>query len=286
MSSATAFRRPQAREGDIINIDTPPSSMAGHGRHQPHVRRRQRRGEGKRLRDITYEAMMKGIEGGAAGATTGAIAMPSRPMRDASPSGGARFLRPWARAAFSDEPSIPDITAGPATGRAESRHVLTIEPMINAGRYDVKVLADGWTAVTKDKSAVGRIRGFGRRHRDGPRDLHLSRRTHRRTYEEPGVAGRAKTGGRERQPQPIVTAAKPHTTAILTGCASRLSRRAAIRSASRLPRTHPMAAIPQKDVKPLAWDLIKRFGPSPRGWPGARRGRSWREGQAGRGHGA
>ena len=28
----------------------------------------------------------------------------------------------------------------------------TIEPMINAGRYDVKVLADGWTAVTKDKS--------------------------------------------------------------------------------------------------------------------------------------
>ena len=28
----------------------------------------------------------------------------------------------------------------------------TIEPMINAGKYDVKVLGDGWTAVTKDKS--------------------------------------------------------------------------------------------------------------------------------------
>ena len=28
----------------------------------------------------------------------------------------------------------------------------TIEPMINAGKYDVKILNDGWTAVTKDKS--------------------------------------------------------------------------------------------------------------------------------------
>jgi methionyl aminopeptidase len=28
----------------------------------------------------------------------------------------------------------------------------TVEPMINAGRYDVKILQDGWTAVTKDRS--------------------------------------------------------------------------------------------------------------------------------------
>ena len=28
----------------------------------------------------------------------------------------------------------------------------TVEPMINLGRYDVKVLSDGWTAVTKDRS--------------------------------------------------------------------------------------------------------------------------------------
>jgi methionyl aminopeptidase len=28
----------------------------------------------------------------------------------------------------------------------------TIEPMVNAGRYDVKVLDDGWTAVTRDRS--------------------------------------------------------------------------------------------------------------------------------------
>ena len=30
--------------------------------------------------------------------------------------------------------------------------IFTIEPMINAGKYDVKILGDGWTAVTKDKS--------------------------------------------------------------------------------------------------------------------------------------
>ena len=30
--------------------------------------------------------------------------------------------------------------------------IITIEPMINLGKRDVKVLADGWTAVTKDRS--------------------------------------------------------------------------------------------------------------------------------------
>jgi len=30
--------------------------------------------------------------------------------------------------------------------------IFTIEPMINSGKYDVKILSDGWTAVTRDKS--------------------------------------------------------------------------------------------------------------------------------------
>ena len=36
--------------------------------------------------------------------------------------------------------------------RLEPGMIFTIEPMINAGRYETKILADGWTAVTRDKS--------------------------------------------------------------------------------------------------------------------------------------
>jgi methionyl aminopeptidase len=53
---------------------------------------------------------------------------------------------------FHDAPSVlhygrPD--EGPVL---QEGWIFTIEPMINAGRYEVKVLSDGWTAVTKDRS--------------------------------------------------------------------------------------------------------------------------------------
>ena len=53
---------------------------------------------------------------------------------------------------FHDAPSILHYGA-PGTGMVLREGMFfTVEPMINAGRYEVKVLNDGWTAVTKDKS--------------------------------------------------------------------------------------------------------------------------------------
>lgn len=50
-----------------------------------------------------------------------------------------------------EEPEIPNY-GRPGTGpRIENGMVLAIEPMINAGTYDVEILEDGWTAVTKDR---------------------------------------------------------------------------------------------------------------------------------------
>jgi methionyl aminopeptidase len=53
---------------------------------------------------------------------------------------------------FHDAPSV--LHYGKVGEGAELREGMffTIEPMINAGRYDVKILSDGWTAVTKDRS--------------------------------------------------------------------------------------------------------------------------------------
>ncbi|MHA1564645.1 MAG: M24 family metallopeptidase, partial [Alphaproteobacteria bacterium] len=53
---------------------------------------------------------------------------------------------------FHDAPSILHYGA-PHTGtKLREGMFFTIEPMINAGRYDIKILGDGWTAVTKDRS--------------------------------------------------------------------------------------------------------------------------------------
>jgi methionyl aminopeptidase len=51
-----------------------------------------------------------------------------------------------------EEPEVPNF-GRPGTGpRLEPGMVLAIEPMVNAGTYDVEILEDGWTAVTKDRS--------------------------------------------------------------------------------------------------------------------------------------
>jgi methionyl aminopeptidase len=53
---------------------------------------------------------------------------------------------------FHDEPAVLHF-GNPGTGiPLEPGHVFTIEPMVNAGGYQTKLLADGWTAVTSDHS--------------------------------------------------------------------------------------------------------------------------------------
>jgi methionyl aminopeptidase len=53
---------------------------------------------------------------------------------------------------FHDEPSVLHF-GKPKTGLLlEPGHVFTVEPMVNAGGYQTKLLADGWTAVTADRS--------------------------------------------------------------------------------------------------------------------------------------
>ncbi len=53
---------------------------------------------------------------------------------------------------FHDAPSVVHYGQPGQGPKLREGMFFTIEPMINAGRYDVKILADGWTAVTKDKS--------------------------------------------------------------------------------------------------------------------------------------
>ena len=57
-------------------------------------------------------------------------------------------------ARLHEAPEIPNFVTPNKGATIESGMVFAIEPMVSAGGYDVEILKDGWTAVTKDKSRV------------------------------------------------------------------------------------------------------------------------------------
>ncbi len=140
-------------EGDILNIDVTPLVEGWHGDSsrmywvgQPPVKAR-------RLVTTTYEAMMAGIAVVRPGATLGdvghAIETVARRERFTVVTD---FCGHGVGQVFHDAPQVLHY-GRPGTGVVlEPGMIFTIEPMINAGRPEVKVLADGWTAVTRDRS--------------------------------------------------------------------------------------------------------------------------------------
>ncbi|HYM29756.1 MAG TPA: type I methionyl aminopeptidase [Candidatus Cybelea sp.] len=107
----------------------------------------------RRLVEVTYEAMMRGIEIVRPGVRTGAIGHAIQSFAEARRFSVVRdFCGHGIGRVFHDAPSI--LHFGDPLDGPELREGMffTVEPMINAGRYEVKILSDGWTAVTKDKS--------------------------------------------------------------------------------------------------------------------------------------
>jgi len=141
------------KDGDIVNIDVTLILDGWHGdssRMYP-VGEIPRRAE--RLIEVTYESMMRGIAGIRPGATTGDIGHAIQTFVEAQHMSVVRdFCGHGLGRLFHDEPNIVHI-GRPGEGIVLKPGMLfTVEPMINLGRPHVKVLADGWTAVTRDRS--------------------------------------------------------------------------------------------------------------------------------------
>ncbi len=110
--------------------------------------------KGRKLMDTTYASMMAGIEAVKPGATLGDIGRAIQRTAEAERFSVVRdFCGHGLGRAFHSEPSVLHYYE-PYSDRIvlEPGMFFTIEPMINAGKYETKVLADGWTAVTRDKS--------------------------------------------------------------------------------------------------------------------------------------
>ena len=141
------------REGDVVNIDVTLIVDGWHGdssRMYP-VGNISRAAE--RLLEVTHKSLMRGIEAVKPGATTGDIGHAIQTYAEAERCGVVRdFCGHGLGRVFHDRPNILHY-GEPGEGLPLKPGMLfTIEPMINLGKPHVKILADGWTAVTRDRS--------------------------------------------------------------------------------------------------------------------------------------
>lgn len=141
------------REGDIVNIDVTYILDGWHGdssRMYP-VGRVKRAAE--RLMEVTHECLMRGISAVRPGARTGAIGAAIQTYAEAQRCSVVRdFCGHGLGRLFHDAPNILHYGSPSEGVEMQPGMMFTIEPMINLGRPHVKVLSDGWTAVTRDRS--------------------------------------------------------------------------------------------------------------------------------------
>ena len=141
------------KDGDIVNIDVTPIVDGWHGDTSRMFFVGDVPIKAKRLVDITYECLMLGIEQARPGNRMGDVANAIQRHAEGNRYSVVRdFCGHGVGRLFHDSPEV--VHAGrPGTGpELRPGMIFTIEPMINIGRADVKVLDDGWTAVTRDRS--------------------------------------------------------------------------------------------------------------------------------------
>ncbi|MEQ8507378.1 MAG: type I methionyl aminopeptidase [Rhodospirillaceae bacterium] len=141
------------KDGDIVNIDVSPIIDTWFGDTSRMFFVGDVKIKAKRLVEVTYTAMMKGIEVVKPGAKLGDIGHAIQNYAEGERFSVVRdFCGHGIGQVFHSAPNVMHV-GQPGTGiTLEEGMFFTIEPMINAGRYDTKILDDGWTAVTRDKS--------------------------------------------------------------------------------------------------------------------------------------
>ena len=139
--------------GDIVNIDVTVIKDGFHGDTsrmfcvgEPSIAAR-------RLCEVTYEAMWLGIRQVRAGATLGDIGHAIQVFAEKHGYSVVReFCGHGIGRRFHEEPQVLHYGKPGSLDRLQAGMMFTVEPMINAGRRDIRELADGWTIVTKDHS--------------------------------------------------------------------------------------------------------------------------------------
>ncbi|MFB2972197.1 type I methionyl aminopeptidase [Aerosakkonema sp. BLCC-F183] len=140
------------KEGDIINIDVTPLVDGYHGDTSKTFFVGTPSPKAQKLVEVTQESMMRGIAEVKPGARVGDIGAAIQEYAEAQ---GFSVVRDFAghgvHRIFHTAPEILHYGTRGTGLRLKPGMVFTIEPMINEGSWEVEILKDGWTAVTKDR---------------------------------------------------------------------------------------------------------------------------------------
>ncbi len=141
------------RAGDIVSIDLGAKFEGYHGDNAATFACGDISAEAKRLMDTTRESLYEGIAAAVSGGRLGDIgAAIQQYVEQRGFSVVRKFVGHGVGTELHEAPEVPNFGTRGRGIRLMPGMTLAIEPMINAGHYDVKVMPDGWTVLTKDGS--------------------------------------------------------------------------------------------------------------------------------------
>jgi methionyl aminopeptidase len=140
--------------GDIVNIDVTTILNGWHGdTSRMYIVGETIQVKARRLIDVTYDCLMAGIAVVKPGATLGDIGHAIQTLAEQERfSVVTDFCGHGLGRVFHAPPSVLHVGKPGHGAVLQTGMFLTIEPMINAGKPETKILKDGWTAVTRDRS--------------------------------------------------------------------------------------------------------------------------------------
>lgn len=141
------------KDGDIVSVDLGALYEGYHGDNAATFACGEISPEAQRLMDVTKESLYEGIKMATVGNRIGDIGATIQEYVEARGYSVVRkFVGHGVGASLHEEPEVPNFGSKGRGVRLLKGMTLAIEPMVNAGHYDVNQLSDGWTVVTADGS--------------------------------------------------------------------------------------------------------------------------------------
>ena len=144
-------RKKKLKKGDVVSVDFGVEYRGYYGDSAVTIPVGQISAEAKKLLQVTDESLHRGIAQAVAGNRVSDISKAVQQHAEANGFGVVRqFVGHGIGSNLHEAPEIPNFYSGERSPRLLPGMVLAIEPMLNVGTANVKVLRDGWTVVTAD----------------------------------------------------------------------------------------------------------------------------------------
>ena len=157
------------KEGDIVSVDVGAYLNGYHGDNAATFAAGSISPQAQALLDATRESLYEGIRAAVAGGRVGDIgAAVQRYVEVRGYSVVRQFVGHGVGTNLHEDPSVPNFGTPGRGPRLLPGMTIAIEPMINAGTHEVKILGDGWTTVTSDGKLSAHFEHTVAITRDGP----------------------------------------------------------------------------------------------------------------------